>query len=277
MKKKLFITIFIAICFVIIIYFLPTTKKVVNNINSNNFTKKGLQDFEIKEKEFASIPEKELVELKQLDSLANVTTNNVQKIGIYNKLAKLSIDNVHSNLLYFLYSYNAAILNENERLIKPIAQEFIDNVIFLEENELQSWFIEKSTVLLSKLLKLNPNNDSTKINIALCDLFSGVGNPMNSIAKIKEIEKNNPQNSYANYILALASKKSGQFKKAIERFVVILQADKKNVEVLLQLAECYEKINDKEKAIETYMQLKKYIKFENAKTQIDKRILELKK
>ena len=277
MKKKQFITIFIAICIVILIYFLPTSKKLSNNVNSNIITKKGLQDIELKEKEFAAIPKNELLEVKQLDSMATISKNNIQKISIYNKLAKLSLDNLHSNLLYYFYSFNAAILYENEKDIKPIAQEFIDNVLFLDENELQFWFIEKSTILQSKLLQLNPNNDSTKINIALCELFSGGGNPMNSIAKIKEIEKNNPQNTYSNYILALASKKSGQFKKAIERFVVILQADKKNVEVLLQLAECYEKINDKEKAIETYIQLKKYIKFENAKIQIDKRILELKK
>ena len=277
MKKKQFITIFIAICIVILIYFLPTSKKLSNNVNSNIITKKGLQDIELKEKEFATIPKNELLEVKQLDSMATISKNNIQKISIYNKLAKLSLDNLHSNLLYYFYSFNAAILYENEKDIKPIAQEFIDNVLFLDENELQFWFIEKSTILQSKLLQLNPNNDSTKINIALCELFSGGGNPMNSIAKIKEIEKNNPQNTYSNYILALASKKSGQFKKAIERFVVILQADKKNVEVLLQLAECYEKINDKEKAIETYIQLKKYIKFENAKIQIDKRILELKK
>ena len=277
MKKKQFITIFIAICIVILIYFLPTSKKLSNNVNSNIITKKGLQDIELKEKEFAAIPKSELLEVKQLDSMATISKNNIQKISIYNKLAKLSLDKLHSNLLYYFYSFNAAILYENEKDIKPIAQEFIDNVLFLDENELQFWFIEKSTILQSKLLQLNPNNDSTKINIALCELFSGGGNPMNSIAKIKEIEKNNPQNTYSNYILALASKKSGQFKKAIERFVVILQADKKNVEVLLQLAECYEKINDKEKAIETYIQLKKYIKFENAKIQIDKRILELKK
>ena len=277
MKKKQFITIFIAICIVILIYFLPTSKKLSNNVNSNIITKKGLQDIELKEKEFAAIPKNELLEVKQLDSMATISKNNIQKISIYNKLAKLSLDKLHSNLLYYFYSFNAAILYENEKDIKPIAQEFIDNVLFLDENELQFWFIEKSTILQSKLLQLNPNNDSTKINIALCELFSGGGNPMNSIAKIKEIEKNNPQNTYSNYILALASKKSGQFKKAIERFVVILQADKKNVEVLLQLAECYEKINDKEKAIETYIQLKKYIKFENAKIQIDKRILELKK
>ena len=78
-------------------------------------------------------------------------------------------------------------------------------------------------------------------------------------------------------ILALGGKKSGQYEKAIERFLIIIQLEPNNMEAMVNLAECYELTNQKEKAIEWYTQVREKVNIPAAKEAVTKRIQELKK
>jgi lipopolysaccharide biosynthesis regulator YciM len=100
---------------------------------------------------------------------------------------------------------------------------------------------------------------------------------MQGILKVKEVVDKNPQNIYGNMMLGLGGKKSGQYPKAIERFLNILKLEPKNMEAMVNLAECYELSNQKSLAIEWYTKIKGLIDNPEAKDAIDKRIKELKK
>ncbi len=125
---------------------------------------------------------------------------------------------------------------------------------------------------------MNPNNDSTKINLGACYLFGNISdNPMQGILKVKEVVDKNPQNIYGQMMLGLGGKKSGQYPKAIERFTSILKLSPSNLEAMVNLAECYELNNQEDLAIEWYTKMKVLVNNPAAKEAIEKRIKELKK
>ena len=100
---------------------------------------------------------------------------------------------------------------------------------------------------------------------------------MEGILKVKEVVDKNPNLIYGNMILGLGGKKSGQYPKAIERFLTILKLEPANMEAMVNLAECYELSDQKVLAIEWYTKMKAMVKNADAKDAIDKRIKELKK
>lgn len=133
-------------------------------------------------------------------------------------------------------------------------------------------------VLLEKAIAINPANDSSKIGLGACYLFGNISdNPMQGILAVRDIAEKNPDNLYAQMILGLGGKKSGQYDKAIERFSIIVKKEPKNIEALLNLAECYEEKGDKASAVKWYEAVKKLVKIPEAVKELDKRITELKK
>jgi len=75
----------------------------------------------------------------------------------------------------------------------------------------------------------------------------------------------------------LGGKKSGQYEKAIERFLIVLNDQPNNIEAMVHLAECYELSNQKAMAINWYTKIKDLVNNPEAKTALSKRIQELKK
>ena len=77
-------------------------------------------------------------------------------------------------------------------------------------------------------------------------------NPMEGILAIKEIADKNPDNMYAQMMLGLGGIKSGQFDKAIERFLNVIKKQPDNIEAILNLAQVYDQQSDKANAIKWY-------------------------
>ena len=277
MKKIHLFTIFFGIILIVIISLLPSYKK--EKISTAPTTKPAvLTDETIIQSELEKLNDEQVKKIIYLDSLSRTYINDSEKIASYNLLTTYCIDSLHSNLLYYLFKFKATYLENSEKNLNFASQQMIDNLLFIENSELQTWFATKTKVLLEKIVAINPSNDSAQINLAVCDLFGNLtNNPMNSISALKKIVENNPKNSYGQYILGLASKKSGQHSKAIERFNIVLKLDKSNIDAMLNLAECYELEKNLDSAIIIYDLVKKNIKIKEAIVEIDKRIIELKK
>ena len=211
----------------------------------------------------------------QLVSLKTTTDS----ILLYKQLAKFWADSAQRVEPYLYYTYCAALLENSEKSLTFAAQQMIDNLTSPDAPPaILNWIAVNAKVLLEKALVLNPNNDSTKINLGACYLFGNISdNPMQGILKVKEVVDKNPQNIYGQLILGLGGKKSGQYPKAIERFNAILKLSPNNLEAMVNLAECYELTNQKDQAIEWYTKMKMLVNNPAAKDAIDKRIKELKK
>ncbi len=200
-----------------------------------------------------------------------------QKIHIYHQLAHYWKDSIHAFEPYAYYTAEAAKLENSEKSLTFAAQLFVDNLIGSNDAPMQNWLATNAKVLLDKVLEINPTNDSAKIGIGACYLFGNIStSPMEGIMKVREIVQKNPNNLYAQLVLGLGGKKSGQYDKAIEHFTVIINKQPGNVEALFQLAECNELKGDKPNAIKWYEALKKQINNDQIKEELDKRIQSLK-
>jgi tetratricopeptide (TPR) repeat protein len=201
-----------------------------------------------------------------------------QQIHLYHQLARFWSDSARIFEPYAYYTGEAAKLENSEKSLTFAARLYLDNLMSEGQPAMQNWLASNAKVLFEKALVINPSNDSSKIGLGSCYLFGNISdNPMQGILPIREIAQKDPGNVYAQMVLGLGGKKSGQFDKAIERFQIVVQKQPDNVEALFNLAECYEEKGDKQNAIKWYEEVKKMVKVPEAQTELNKRITELKK
>jgi tetratricopeptide (TPR) repeat protein len=201
-----------------------------------------------------------------------------QQIHVYHQLARFWADSVHLFEPYAYYTGEAAKLENSEKSLTFAAHLFLDNLMTEAQPGMQQWLAGNAKVLFEKALVINPANDSSRIGLGACYLFGNISaNPMEGILPVREIAQKNPDNLYAQMILGLGGKKSGQFDKAIERFSIVVKKQPENMEALFNLAECYEEKGDKASAVKWYSEVRKLIKVPEAQKELDKRITELQK
>ena len=201
-----------------------------------------------------------------------------QQLHVYHQLARFWADSAHIFEPYAYYTGEAAKLENSEKSLTFAARLFLDNLMTEGQPTMQYWLASNAKVLFDKAIALNPANDSSKIGLAACYMFGNISdNPMQAILSVRDIATKNPGNLYAQMILGLGGKKSGQFDNAINRFNIIVQKQPDNIEAIFNLAECYEEKGDKTNAIKWYEAVKKLVKVPDAQKELDKRITELKK
>ncbi len=201
-----------------------------------------------------------------------------QQLHLYHQLARFWADSARIFEPYAYYTGEAAKLENSEKSLTFAARLFLDNLMTEGQPAMQTWLATNAKVLFEKALVINPANDSSKIGLGACYLFGNISdNPMQGILPVREIAQKDPGNVYAQMVLGLGGKKSGQFDKAIERFQMVLQKEPDNIEALFNLAECYEEKGDKTNAVKWYEAVKKLVKVPEAQTELNKRIIELKK
>ncbi|MBY0348021.1 MAG: tetratricopeptide repeat protein [Hydrotalea flava] len=200
-----------------------------------------------------------------------------QQLHVYHQLAKFWKDSAHVFEPYAYYTAQAAKLENSEKSLTFAAQLFVDNLLTENNPAMQHWLAENAKDLLDRALVINPNNDSSKIGLGACYMFGNISdNPMQGILPVREIAQKDSNNLYAQMVLGLGGKKSGQLDKAIERFQFIVRKDPHNLEAIFQLAETYDMQGDKAHAIQWYETAKRMINNDAIKKEIDKRINELK-
>ena len=280
MKKPQLIVILLAtlICVAVII-FVPRNQKGGPGAGKENIENQPISTQTILDGAKTALTGSQKISLLSIENQLNTAKAPADRAAIYRQLSKFWADSAHRIEPYLYYTYSAALLENSEKSLTFAAQLLVDNLATQEAPPaIQNWIAANAKVLLEKALVINPNNDSTKINLGACYLFGNISdNPMQGILKVKEVVDKNPQNIYGNMILGLGGKKSGQYPKAIERFLNILKLEPNNMEAMVNLAECYELSNQNSLAIEWYTKMKGILNNPEAKDAIDKRITALKK
>ena len=202
----------------------------------------------------------------------------MQQIHVFHQLARFWSDSARMFEPYAYYTSEAAKLENSEKSLTFAAQLFLENLVTEADPAMQHWLGENAKDLLDKALVINPANDSTKIGLGICYMFGNIAdNPMQGILEVRKVVQEHPENLYGQMVLGMGGKKSGQYDKAIERFNIVLQKQPENLEAIYNLAECYELKGDKPGAIKWYQRAKDLVKVPEAKTALDKRIVELRK
>ena len=280
MKKPQVFVVAIALILLGSLYFLAPRSSNALKAPANNTTEnQSVTNQSVIDGAKTNLSAEQKISLLSIENQLSRSKNTADSLTYTIKLAKFWADSANRLAPYLYYSYSAALLENSEKSLTFAAQQIINNLITPDAPPaLLPWMAGNAKVLLEKALEMNPNNDSATINLGACYLFGNISdNPMQGILKVKQVVDKNPQNAYGQFILALGGKKSGQYDKAIERFLIVTQMQPSNLEAMVHLAECYELANNKEEAIKWYTKVKDLVQIPDAKTAISKRIKELKK
>ncbi len=206
------------------------------------------------------------------------STNKADSILHQKALLQYCKDSLHSFLLGSYYLKNIALLENSEKNLTFAAQLILDSMMISNQPAVQNWLASSAKELFERSLQLNANKDSSKIGLAACYIFGGItDNPMLGILPLKEIVQKNPDNVYAQMMLGLGGRKSGQYDKAIERFNLIVSNHPDNLEAIINLAECFELKGDKSNAVKWYETFKSKITNQNIISEVNNRIEALNK
>jgi tetratricopeptide (TPR) repeat protein len=280
LKKPQIIVVFIGLLLLSVLYFLvPKSKKPATTVNSQLTANEEISAKSIVDGAKLNLNADQKIALLSIENQLVNSKTTTDSIKAYKKLIQYWADSANRIEPYLYYTYSAALLENTEKSLTFAAQLLVNNLTTPDAPPaLQKWIAMNAKVLLEKALVINPINDTSKINLGACYLFGNISdNPMQGILKVKEVVDKNPKNTYGQLILALGGKKSGQYEKAIERFLIILELEPNNMEAMVNLAECYELTNQKNSAILWYTKLREKINIPAAKQAVTKRIQELKK
>jgi cytochrome c-type biogenesis protein CcmH/NrfG len=75
---------------------------------------------------------------------------------------------------------------------------------------------------------------------------------MEGIMAIREVAQRDSNNVFAQFMLGYGGMVSGQLDKAAERFETVVRKDPDNLEAVFLLAETYERLDEKAKAVKWY-------------------------
>jgi tetratricopeptide (TPR) repeat protein len=201
-----------------------------------------------------------------------------QQIHTYHQLARFWSDSVKAFEPYAIYSGSAAKLENSEKSLTFAARLYLDRLMTAGNPALQQWLAGNAKELFEKALSINPANDSSKIGLGACYILGNISsNPMEGILPIRQIVEKNPNNAYGQMILGLGGKISGQYDKAIERFLIVTKLEPNNLDAIFNLAEVYELKGEKKTAADWYEKAKQKIDYAEIRQELDKRIIELRK
>eukprot|EP01136_Pigoraptor_vietnamica_P021691 Opistho-1_new@72087 len=100
-------------------------------------------------------------------------------------------------------------LNAGDRFLKAF-----DNT---RDSLVQPIMLQKANIAFKNATALDSTNNDAKTGLGIT-IVNGMGAPMQGIAMLMEVVKNDPKNFKANMNLGMFAIKSGQFDKAIVRF-----------------------------------------------------------
>ena len=210
---------------------------------------------------------------------AMVTRGDVknQQLQSYLQLAAFWRDTIRLFEPYAYYTSEAAKLDNSEKSLTFAAHLFLTNLKTESDPAMQNWLATNARELFERSLEVNPKNDSSKIGLGACYIFGNISsNPMEGIAPIREIVQRDPENTFGQFILGLGGVKSGQYDKAIERFLIVIKKEPDNLEAALNLAEAYDQKGDKGEAVKWYQYVKTKIPNPDVQKELDARIKALK-
>lgn len=220
----------------------------------------------------------QVVRLNTLENSISRGDVQAQQLKVYHQLSHFWRDSARIFEPYAWYEAEAARLENSEKTLTFAAHLFLENLQQDNDPALIRWKALQAKDLFERSLKINPDNDSSRVGLGACYLFGNISDaPMEGITKIREVADRDSTNAFAQMVLAKGSLISGQYEKAIERLSTVNRHHPGNLEAILMLADTYERTGNKAVAANWYQLSLRYITREDARAEIEKRIRELKK
>jgi len=225
-----------------------------------------------------SLKPNQLIWINNLEN--SITRGDVkgQQLNVYHQLSHFWKDSARFFEPYAWYEAEGARLENSEKSLTFAARLFLDDLQNDQLDNRRMWKALQAKDLFERSLKINPDNDSAKVGLGACYLFGNItSNPMEGIAKIREVVQKDSTNVYAQLTLVKGSMLSGQFDKAISRLETVLKLQPGNWESLLLMADLYERKREFKNAISWYEKSLNLINMPEVKVAVKQRIEDLKK
>ncbi|QEC51767.1 tetratricopeptide repeat protein [Anseongella ginsenosidimutans] len=138
----------------------------------------------------------------------------------------------------------------------------------------RSFLVDKALSAYQHALQLDPENLDAQTGLGAVTV-EGTPAPMKGIQLLLGVVEKDPGNPGANLTLGKFSMQTGQYEKARDRFLTVVESQPGG-EVYFYLGEAYRQLGEKENAIAAYETTKKYIVDPQFTSMIDNIIEELK-
>ena len=204
-----------------------------------------------------------------------------QQEKAFDQLANYWHDSLHNHELYVFYISKAAILVNSEKNLTFAARQILGDFRNEPDVAKRGWKAEQAIALFQKAIKLNPGNDSLKVDLGACYVF-GKGmagdaqETMKGIQQLLQVVKKDSSNMQAQMVLGIGGVISTQYDKAIERLLKVIGKQPRNIEAISWLADAYVGKGDKENAVKWLLISKQMMNNPAYSKEVDDRIKELK-
>ena len=175
------------------------------------------------------------------------------------------------------YTGEASKLDNSEKNLTFAAQLYL-NSLRDEQNEAKlEWESSEAISLFEKAIALNPNNDDLKVGLGSCYVFGKGrnGNPQETMKGIQEllgVVRRDSLNMKAQLVLGIGGYVSGQYDKAVARFIKVIEKEPGNVEAIVFLADTYAAQGNKVEAIKWYNISKRFVNDPDYSKEVDNRV-----
>lgn len=257
---------------------LKTTPNVAPAMAAAGMTTPSISIDTIMQLAVSQLNEKQKKRFSVLLGKSRESAPTAQQLAVYHDLAHFWKDEAGLFEPYAWYEAEAARLENSEKSLTFAARLFLDNLQADDNGDRRQWKALQAKDLYERSLKINPDNDSARVGLGACYLFGNISqNPMEGIAKIREVINKDSTNIYAQLMLVRGSLLSGQYEKGISRLNTVLRLQPDNTEAALLMADLYERTGNKPLAIEWYERCIQLVEAPAIRDAIRDRIKELKK
>ena len=288
MKKPQWITAGIAICAVIVLFKfgktipfksiekkMPATSLVNQTISFDSLLAEAKKHIRMEQVIRLNALENSLPSPKQ--GISN-SDKKAQQLIIFHQLAHFWGDSARIFEPYAWYEAEAARLESSEKSLTFAAHLFLENLQVDEIQERRKWKAMQAKDVFERSLLINPGNDSAKVGLGACFIYGNISaSPMEGIGKILKVVEKDSSNIYAQLTLVKGSIISGQYDKAVTRLQTVNRLQPESLEPVILLADLYERLGEKEKAVNWYQKSLILIKREDFRSEIELRIETLRK
>ena len=200
-----------------------------------------------------------------------------QQLHVYHQLARFWYDSARIFEPYAWYTAEAARLENSEKSLTFAAHLFLSNLKDQSNPQVRQWEALQAKDLFERSLRLNPDNDSSKVGMGAAMVFGGTAMPMEAIKIIRDVADKDSTNVFAQMTLGEASLMSGQLEKALERFGKVARLQPDNLAAIFRAAETAEQMGKNKEAAEWYTRLLPHISNAEMKKEVEARIAKLNK
>jgi tetratricopeptide (TPR) repeat protein len=219
------------------------------------------------------IPQDQAAKITDIEARLKTATDDDDRLAMQKQLAGLW-DAANQPAPAAFYYQDVARKENTAADWIAAGNHFNDAYKLTQDTTAQPYFDAQAMEAFQNAMKLKPESLDAKTGLGIA-YVNGGGSPMQGIALLLDVVKQDPTNWNANFNLGLFSMKSGQFEKAVDRFKIASAAKPDDVEPVFYLAESYKQLGLRKEAIDAYQKCKQLMPDPTFGQKIDQYIKEL--